>query len=268
MCNLSVSPYSKEDRKKSFITNTEEACAINNVSQTDCDYPSFTLEEGYISCTAKKILGTGFGQDHLTCITEFEKPYVFDSIETISQKTETTDCFNLKEARDVDGNFIAPATDEAAEKICTAECETRPTLRGKPYLDAETGTVVKPIRCFMNYQITCGDVVSGIKEPSKFTASQLQTQLDLSKKLNKLTDNTGILLSPAKLIGRVIKAAMSVIGTIALLMFIYGGLLWMTARGNTNLVERATRLITWAALGVIVILTSYVIVNFVFQAFQ
>jgi len=66
------------------------------------------------------------------------------------------------------------------------------------------------------------------------------------------------------LIGKGIKLLMQVIGTIALLMFVYGGLLWMVSAGNTEKTKKAMDIMLWAGLGVIVILSSYAIVNFVF----
>lgn len=70
------------------------------------------------------------------------------------------------------------------------------------------------------------------------------------------------------LIGRVIKTVMQVLGSIAFIIFIYGGVVWMTARGNAQRVERAINIILWAALGVVVILSSYALVDFVFEAFR
>lgn len=67
------------------------------------------------------------------------------------------------------------------------------------------------------------------------------------------------------LIGKGIKLLMQVIGTIALLMFVYGGLLWMVSAGNTEKTKKAMDIMLWAGLGVIVILSSYAIVNFVFD---
>lgn len=67
-----------------------------------------------------------------------------------------------------------------------------------------------------------------------------------------------------KLIGRFIRIVIGVIGTIALLMFVYGGLLWMTSAGNAEKTKKAMDIILWSSLGVIVILASYAIVNFVF----
>ncbi len=68
------------------------------------------------------------------------------------------------------------------------------------------------------------------------------------------------------LIGRVIQAILGVVGSLALLMFIYGGLTWMTASGNKEKVEKGKDIIIWATLGLVVIFTSYVLVKFVITA--
>lgn len=68
------------------------------------------------------------------------------------------------------------------------------------------------------------------------------------------------------LIGRVIKTVMGVVGSIALIMFVYGGLMWMTASGNTEKISKAMRIITWSTLGIIVILSSYALVDFIFTS--
>lgn len=92
---------------------------------------------------------------------------------------------------------------------------------------------------------------------------------NLRSKIQGLNQLGGVRASQGAgvLIGRVIKLAMSVIGTIALVVFIYGGLLWMTARGNSDQVHRAMRILTWGALGVIVILSSYTLIDFILQSF-
>jgi fumarate reductase subunit D len=63
------------------------------------------------------------------------------------------------------------------------------------------------------------------------------------------------------LFGRVISAALSVVGSFALLMVVYGGILWMTSRGDTKMIQKGKDTLTWAVLGLAVIFASYAIVN-------
>lgn len=66
---------------------------------------------------------------------------------------------------------------------------------------------------------------------------------------------------------RVIRVALSFMGTLALVMFIYGGILWMFSQGNGEKAKKATKVIIWSALGLIVIISSYAIINFILEAF-
>ncbi len=70
--------------------------------------------------------------------------------------------------------------------------------------------------------------------------------------------------SPAELIGKVIKIMMSIVGSIALVMFVYAGSMWMLAGGNAQQTSKALKTMVWSAIGLIVILSSYSIVNFIF----
>ena len=71
--------------------------------------------------------------------------------------------------------------------------------------------------------------------------------------------------NPQQLIGKVIVAALGIVGSIALLMFIYGGFVWMMAAGNQEMVTRGRNILMWAAIGLIIIFSSYALVKFVFQ---
>lgn len=68
------------------------------------------------------------------------------------------------------------------------------------------------------------------------------------------------------LIGRIIMAFLSISGAIALIMFLYGGILWLTSAGNPEMVQKGRRTLIWAVLGIVVITSAYVITNSVFNA--
>lgn len=72
-------------------------------------------------------------------------------------------------------------------------------------------------------------------------------------------DNT----SPQKLIGNVINAVMGIVGSIALLMFIFGGLTWMLSGGSSEKVKKGKDILVWSAVGLAVIFSSYALVYFV-----
>ncbi|MFC1612998.1 pilin [Patescibacteria group bacterium] len=86
-----------------------------------------------------------------------------------------------------------------------------------------------------------------------------------SQEIN-LQDPAGIGNTPQGLqilIGRIIKAVMGLVGSVALLMFVYGGFLWMTAAGNDEKVKKGKDIFVWATLGLAVIFLSYLLVHFV-----
>lgn len=71
--------------------------------------------------------------------------------------------------------------------------------------------------------------------------------------------------SPQVLIGNIINAVLGISGSLALVMFIYGGFTWMLSGGNSEKVAKGKNTLVWAAIGLIVIFSSYAMVNFVFE---
>jgi len=63
------------------------------------------------------------------------------------------------------------------------------------------------------------------------------------------------------IIGNIIKAALGFTGVIALLMFVYGGFLFLTSRGNMEQVKQGKNTLIWATIGLVVIFTAYTVVN-------
>jgi len=64
-------------------------------------------------------------------------------------------------------------------------------------------------------------------------------------------------------IGSLIKAALSFVGVLFLLLMLYAGFLWMTARGNTETVTKAKDLIVGAVIGIVIVVSAYAITSFV-----
>lgn len=67
-------------------------------------------------------------------------------------------------------------------------------------------------------------------------------------------------------IGRLIGIAFSLVGVIFFLLLLYGGFLWMTARGNEENVKKARDLLTAAIIGLIIVVAGYTISSFVIGA--
>lgn len=68
------------------------------------------------------------------------------------------------------------------------------------------------------------------------------------------------------LMGLIIKATLGLTGSVALLFFIYGGFLWLTAAGNPDKIKKGRGTLVWAAIGLAFIFLSYIIANFIIQA--
>ena len=77
----------------------------------------------------------------------------------------------------------------------------------------------------------------------------------------ELVNPLGDVVDPREFIGNVIKGMMSIIGSISLFMFVYGGFLWVTSLGEEKRVDRGKKIMTWAVMGLAVIASAYVIVN-------
>ena len=65
------------------------------------------------------------------------------------------------------------------------------------------------------------------------------------------------------LIGEVIKTVLGFLGIIFVILIIYGGFVWMTAGGEAGKIDKAKAIIISAVIGVVIVLASYVITEFV-----
>lgn len=69
---------------------------------------------------------------------------------------------------------------------------------------------------------------------------------------NKLNADT-----PQELIGIVIDAVLGIVGSLALLMFVFGGITWMTSSGSADKVKKGRDIIVWAAIGLVIVFSAY-----------
>ena len=142
------------------------------------------------------------------------------------------------------------------ESELSAACDT--TCGGADKVDLFTATV-RPLTCAEQIRCTLDPSKCGV-EAGVGSADLIGELIPEIENLNRL----GKGVTPAVLIGRIIRVVLQVVGSIALLVFVYGGIVWMTARGNAERTQRAIKVIVWAALGVVVILASYTLVEFIF----
>ena len=64
-------------------------------------------------------------------------------------------------------------------------------------------------------------------------------------------------------IAAIIQGALSLVGTIFLILAVYAGILWMTASGNEEKVTKAKEIVTQAIIGLAITLGAYAITVFV-----
>jgi cbb3-type cytochrome oxidase subunit 3 len=76
-------------------------------------------------------------------------------------------------------------------------------------------------------------------------------------------DNHGLETNISTAIGKVVGAGLAFIGTLFLILIIYGGFVWMFARGNEQEVEKAKSLISQAIIGLIIVLAAYAITSYI-----
>ena len=65
------------------------------------------------------------------------------------------------------------------------------------------------------------------------------------------------------IIARLIRSFLGVLGIIAVSLVLYGGFIWMTAGGNAERVTKAKKLLSNAVIGLLIILFSFAIVQFI-----
>ncbi|HBW74259.1 MAG: hypothetical protein UX10_C0002G0036 [Candidatus Magasanikbacteria bacterium GW2011_GWA2_45_39] len=61
----------------------------------------------------------------------------------------------------------------------------------------------------------------------------------------------------------IIQTALSLLGVVFFILMVYGGFIWMTARGDETQAKKAKDIIIMATIGIIIILLSYAATYFV-----
>lgn len=85
--------------------------------------------------------------------------------------------------------------------------------------------------------------------------------------LEAAREGTGIpRLKLAELIGRIISVALGLVGTIFLLLMLYAGFMWMTARGAPDQVKKAKEVLTGAIIGIVIVAGAYAITSLIISS--
>jgi membrane associated rhomboid family serine protease len=59
---------------------------------------------------------------------------------------------------------------------------------------------------------------------------------------------------------------LGIVGSLTLLMFIYGGLMFLISGGSSDKVGQAKKILTAAVIGLLIVFASYIIIQFVLKA--
>jgi len=71
-----------------------------------------------------------------------------------------------------------------------------------------------------------------------------------------------------EVVGMVINVALSLVGLIFLILMVYAGFLWMTARGEEEPVKKAQKIIINSLIGLVIVVSAYAITYLVAGKFQ
>ena len=63
------------------------------------------------------------------------------------------------------------------------------------------------------------------------------------------------------IIGIIIRAALGIVGSLTLLMLVWGGFMWLTSAGSPERVKKGADTMLWAAIGVFFVFASYFILS-------
>lgn len=67
-------------------------------------------------------------------------------------------------------------------------------------------------------------------------------------------------------IGVIIKGFLGLLGVVFLCLFIYGGYVWTMAQGDSSKVDKAKKIITASAVGLIITISAYALTNLIINS--
>ena len=141
-------------------------------------------------------------------------------------------------------------TAQAANYLC--EC-----------LDGNQASVLNcdqcPKACLPSKQLDCRIIAGTSIDTSNTNTNTPITAISLDNPLDPIK-------TPQELLGQILNGMFGIIGSLALVMFIFGGLVWMTSAGNPEKVKKGRDILVWSAIGLFVIFSSYALVRFVLSS--
>lgn len=116
-----------------------------------------------------------------------------------------------------------------------------------------------------NLSLRVGIAVTGALLPLSRVLAETPFQR-AQNDLTKIADTSQVkTTSLPVLVGSIINVILGVLGIVLLFYVLYAGFLWMTAGGDTKKVEEAKTMLRNAIIGLVLIMASVAISNFVIQ---
>lgn len=97
-----------------------------------------------------------------------------------------------------------------------------------------------------------------------FGLNKTVNSVDVYKTQNDISYNEDFITGR---VGDIIGMVLSFVGVIFLIIIIYSGIMWMTAMGNDQRVEKAKTMVINATIGLIIVFSAYAITNFIGSQF-
>ncbi|MBI2436749.1 MAG: hypothetical protein HYV41_03345 [Candidatus Magasanikbacteria bacterium] len=92
----------------------------------------------------------------------------------------------------------------------------------------------------------------------------IKTLNDATPALKKVSGQTGITEeSVPSVVGNALQAALYISGLLFFLFIVYAGIVWMTARGKDERIEKARNTMIGATIGMVILVASYGITNLI-----
>lgn len=99
------------------------------------------------------------------------------------------------------------------------------------------------------------------------SATGVDIQGEFGKTLQKAQLGTGK-ANVTSALGNVVNTFLGLIGVATFALVVYAGALWILAAGNEDKVEQAKGILKGAVIGLVIVFSAYVIVNFVLTSLQ
>lgn len=74
--------------------------------------------------------------------------------------------------------------------------------------------------------------------------------------------------TPEQIAISLISIVLGILSIVAIILIIYGGVVWMTAAGDETKVEKAQGILKASFIGLLIVVASYGIANYVFSIFE